>query len=113
MSYDDPTPHELRISRNLQKVAADLKKSFRKRTGGECDFVLSVVSKAENEKARGDTLHQAPVGSYISTMERESAALSMCELLSKWQMRGEMRPIHELRDAEGRSLKDILEEGEK
>ena len=111
MSYKTPSPHEIRISSNLQKVAKKLDKLFKKETGGECDFVLCVSSKSERETLNASAMQDAPVGSYVASMDRESSAMLMCELLMKWEANGDMPPIHELKDANGRSLAEILGQG--
>ena len=111
MSYSTPTPHEIRISNNLQKIANKLGKLFVKETGGEVDFILCVSSKSERETVLSSDMQDAPVGSYVSTMTRETAALSMMELLAKWEANKDMPPIHELKDANGRSLDEILGAG--
>lgn len=111
MSYSNPTPHEIRISRNLQKVADKLSKLFKKETGGDCDFVLCISSKSERDTLGSSEMKDAPVGSYVASMDRESSAMLMCELLAKWKVNGDMPPIHELKDANGRSLAEILGQG--
>lgn len=111
MSYSNPSPHEIRISNNLQNVAKKLNKLFRKETGGECDFVLCVSSKSERETLASTSFEDAPVGSYVASMDRESSAMLMCELLMKWELNGDMPPIHELKDSDGRSLAEILGQG--
>lgn len=109
MSYDRPSSHELRIGPNLQKIARKIQKLFVKETGGEVDFIL-VVNSSSARKMQAST-KQVPVGNYIANMSRVSSALSMAELLAKWQINGEIPPLGELKDADGNSLADILNSG--
>lgn len=111
MSYENPTPHEIRISEKLQKVGRKLQKLLVHHTGAECDFVLCVNSQAARGQQGQLLPGDAAIGSYIATMDRESSALSMIELIAKWQANKELPPIHELRDASGRSLAEILGAG--
>lgn len=104
MSYNNPTQHEIRISSNLQKVAKKLNRLLKKETGEECYFILSVSSK----EARDSSEDTPPVGSYVGNMDRETSALLMLELIAKWEANKELPPIHELRDANGKSLNEIL-----
>jgi len=109
MSYENPTPHEIRISANLQKVAKRLDKDLEKRTGHRCHFILCVTPIRSDEEA--DTLLEEPIANYVANSDRQTSALIMLQLLAKWQMNGDMPPIHELRDADGKSLADILSAG--
>jgi len=109
MSYQNPTPHELRLGPNLAKVAKKMQKIFLKETGGEVDFILVVNSTSARKMQR--STGETPVGNYIANMSRESSALSMAELLAKWQMSGQIPPLAELKDADGNSLADILNAG--
>ncbi len=107
MAYNAPSPHELRIGPKLQKIANKLKKIFIKETGGDVDFILIVNSTSARAQQAGGA--GVPVGMYIANMDRVSSALTMAEMLAKWQITGAIPPLDELEDAAGNKLTDILE----
>jgi len=107
MAYNNPSKHELRIGPKLQLIAKKMQKLFVRETGGEVDFILVVNSKAARKlQASGAGV---PAGMYVASMDRTSSALSMAELLLKWQLVGDIPPLNELTDANGNKLKDIMD----
>jgi len=110
MSYRHPTPHEIRISANLQKIAKRLEKDLERATGGKCHWLLN-VSPAVDDRSDYRDMQDAPVASYVANSDRRTSALIMLELLAKWEANGELPPLHELRDDAGRSLEEILGSG--
>lgn len=111
MSYRTPTPHEIRMSAVMKKAVKKIDRLLTTLSGGECDFIICVSSKSERKTHAVTDLQDAPVGNYAATMNRESSALMMLELMAKWRANEEMPPIHDLRDANGRTLSEILGEG--
>lgn len=108
MAYNNPSNHEKRMGPFLQKAAKKVQKMFVRETGGEVDFILLVSSTAARKmQASGAGV---PVGMYVASMDRVSSALSMAEMLAKWQIVGAIPPLSELRDADGNSLNDILKQ---
>ena len=109
MSYRHPTPLEIRISSRLQPVAKWLDKRLEKRFEGRVHFVL-MINVRDNDTVHSDP-QDWPIGSYVSTCDRETSALMMLELLAKWEANDDLPPLHELTDANGRSLDEILGRG--
>ena len=106
VAYNNPSSHERRISNNLQKIAKKMEKMFLKETGGSVDFILVVNSKAARVAQAGGG--GQPAGMYVASMDRTSSALSMAEMLAKWQIMGQIAPLNELEDASGNKLSDIM-----
>lgn len=109
MSYRNPTKHELKLSSVLEKVYEKSLKLLNKKSKGEC-LMFMWCSSAESQRNDTDNMQDAPVANYISNMDRETATITMLELIHKWQHNGELKPIHELKDADGKYLSDILNE---
>ena len=106
MAYNNPTKHEMRIGPAMQRIAKKVQKLFVKETGGEVDFILIVSSSAARRMQSSGA--GVPVGMYVANMDRVSSALSMAEMLAKWQITGAIPPLSELEDAAGNKLEDIL-----
>lgn len=105
MPYNNPIAHEIRISNNLQKIARKLTKLFDKHTGDDVDFILCVSSKSARENAKSD---EVAIGNYVASIDRTSSAMLMMELILKWQLMHEIPPVSELKDANGNSLLEIM-----
>ena len=110
MSYREPTPHEISISKCLHDVAKAAEKSLNELSGGECAFFIWATPR-ETVSGEPVPILDAPVSNYVSNMEREGAALTMLELLAKWETNQTIPPLHELKDANGRTLAEILGAG--
>ena len=106
MAYNDPSPHEKRIGPKLQRIMKKVEKMFNKETGGDCDLIIIVSSKAARRLQSSGA--GVPVGMYVANMDRTSSALTMAEMLAKWQLVGSIAPLNELEDAAGNKLSDIL-----
>jgi len=111
VSYLEPTPHEIRISATLQRVARKLEKLLVRETGERCAFLLVVNSARARAASEGGAIAHQAIGSYCASTDRETSAIMMLELLAKWAHNGEIPPVHELRDSRGQSLADVLGEG--
>ena len=101
-----PTQHEKRIGPALQRIMKKVEKMFNKETGGDVDIIIVVNSSAARRQQSAGA--GVPVGMYVANMDRTSSALTMAEMLAKWQLLGNIKPLNELEDAAGNRLSDIM-----
>lgn len=108
MSYQNPTPHEIRMSRCLQKVMTKTEKLINRLSDGKCAVFIWCTPMATVSQQPLQSLNDAPVANYVANIEREGAAITMMELIAKWQLNGDLPPLHEMKDASGRTFDEIL-----
>ena len=102
MPVNNPTPTEIAISQNMQRIIRKIISYARKRIRADVHVTVFVMP---GSGADGDIV------SYASSVDRESSALMLLEVLARWAADEKMKPLHELRDAKGRSLQEILGAG--
>jgi len=95
----------------MQKVANKTEKLLTKLSGGKCAFFIWCTPYDTISHNQVSSMHDAPVSNYVANIEREGAAITMLELIAKWQSNGELPPLHKMRDASGRSFDEVLGAG--
>ena len=107
MSYKNPTKLEETLSRKTQKIMRKLGKIIDKEVGapGEVAFMLH-MSPYSGDRDDGMLLEDLPVATYAASHDRETSAKIMVELLMKWELHGEIPPLHEIIDYQAEKVMD-------
>ena len=99
MPYNEPTPTEIKISQRLAGIMTKVEKVINKMVGAKCSITL-IVSPRKG--------YQGNIVSYVSNVQRQSAAFMMAEMLVRWRSEESDTPAHLWLDDQGRTLDEVL-----
>lgn len=74
---------QLRLSRRLQEIAADLEQTLGEAAGGRVGFILITIPERAGQLAN-----------YVSNCMRENGKAAMQELKTRWESQMEDVPLH-------------------